>query len=115
LGETAQPAAEGLGQALQSMDEPAREEGFCRTLVSIRAKPQDIPIARVLDRIQNGPERSAAAHCMLLCLHAKQFSRGAAVVGQRYGVASGALKPTLEQTYLTLTGQKIGGTSAQRS
>jgi hypothetical protein len=115
LGETAQPAAEGLGQALQSMDEPAREEGFCRTLVSVRAKPQDIPIARVLDRIQNGPERSAAAHCMLLCLHAKQFSRGAAVVGQRYGVASGALKPTLEQTYLTLTGQKIGGTSAQRS
>ena len=115
LGESAQPAAPNLGQALQNINDPAREEALCRALVSVRAKERDIPIARVLDRIQNGPERSAAAHCMLLCLHAKQFSRGAAVVGQRYGVSSGALKPTLEQTYLTLTGQKIGGTSAQRS
>jgi len=115
LGETAQPAAESLGQALQNVDEPAREEAVCRTLVSVRAKERDVPIARVLDRIQNGPERSAAAHCMLLCLHAKQFSRGAAVVARRYSIASEALKPTLEQTYLTLTGQKIGGTTAQRS
>lgn len=115
LGETAQSAAPSLGQALQNIHDPAREEALCRTLVSVRAKERDIPIARVLDRIQNGPERSAAAHCMLLCLHAKQFSRGAAVVGQRYGVASAALKPTLEQTYLTLTGQKIGGPAAQRS
>lgn len=115
LGETAQPAAASLGQALQTMDDPAREEAFCRALVSVRAKERDVPIARTLDRIQNGPERSAAAHCMLLCLHAKAFARGAAVVGQRYLTASDALKPTLAQTYLTLTGQKIGGFSAQRS
>lgn len=115
LGETAQPAAASLGQALQNMDDPAREEAFCRSMVSVRAKERDVPIVRTLDRIQNGPERSAAAHCMLLCLHAKAFVRGAAVLGQRYLTASEALKPTLAQTYLTLTGQKIGGISAQRS
>lgn len=115
LGESAQSAAAQLGNALIGTDNPEREEALCRVLVGIRANLRDVPLARVMQRIQAGPERSAAAHCMLLALHAKQFAAAIKTVRERYAVASAALKPTLVQTHFALAGTKLGASTAQRS
>jgi hypothetical protein len=115
LGEAAQSAAPELGKALAVQDDPEREECMCRVMVSIRAKEGDVPLARVVQRIQVGPERSAAAHCMLLCLHPKRFALAAKIVAERYAIASDALKAALEQTHKTLVGAEPGGLAAARS
>lgn len=115
LGESAQSAAAELGAALIAIDDPDKEEALCRVLVGIGAKVQDLPVARVIQRIESGPERSAAAHCMLLALHAKHFAATSKTIRMRYATASGALKPTLAQTHLALAGTDLGGMAAQRS
>jgi len=115
LGEAAQSAAPELGEALAAMDDPEREESTCRVMISIRAKENDVPLARVVQRIQGGPERSAAAHCMLLCLHPKRFAPAAKIVAERYAAAGDALKVALFQTHKTLVGTEPGGLAAQRS
>ena len=115
LGEAAQSAAPELGKALAVLDDPEREESMCRVMVSIRAKEQDVPLARVVQRIQTGPDRSAAAHCMLLCLHPKRFAPAAKIVAERHAVAGETLKVALAQTHKTLVGTLPGGIAAQRS
>lgn len=115
LGEAAQSVAPELGKALAVLDDPEREESVCRVMASIRAKENDVPLARVVQRIQAGPERSAAAHCVLLCLHPKRFAPVARIVAERYSVAGDLLKPALAQTYKTLVGTEPGGMAAQRS
>lgn len=112
LGEAGQTAAGELGAALIGMDDPERQEATCRALLAIRATPKDVPLPTVLSRVQNGSDRSAAAHCMLLCLHAKAFSAAAKVVRARHAVASAALRPTLSQTHLALAGIKLGDVPA---
>ena len=111
LGEAGQAAAAELGRALVDMVDPEREEATCRVLAGVRAKEKDVPLPTLIARVQTGPERSAAAHCMLLCLHAKAFAP-AAVVRERYAVASAALRPALSQTHLQLAGTKLDGLPA---
>jgi hypothetical protein len=94
---------------LAATDDPAREELLCRTLVRLRSPAQDLPVARVLQRVQSAPDRSTAAHCMLLCLHPKEFLQAATVVQQRFLAASEALRKALAQTYKTLTGTELTG------
>lgn len=115
LGDAAQSAAPELGKALALIDDPEREESMCRAMVSIRAKENDVPLARVVQRIQSGPEHSATAHCMLLCLHPKRFAPAAKIVAERYAGAGDALKAALAQTHKTLVGTLPGGMAAQRS
>jgi hypothetical protein len=115
LGEAGQAAASELGRALVEMVDPEREEATCRALAGVRAKEKDVPLPTMMARIQAGPERSAAAHCMLLCLHAKAFAPAAKVVRERYAVASAALRPALSQTHLALAGTKLDGVPAARS
>lgn len=107
LGESAQPAAPGVAKMLAQADDPAREELLCRTLVRLRSPAKDVPIARVLQRVQSAPDRSTAAHCMLLCLHPKEFAQAATVVKERFEAASEALRQALQQTYKTLTGTDL--------
>jgi hypothetical protein len=109
LGDAARPAARSIAQMLAATDDPAREELLCRTLVRLRSPAQDLPVARVLQRVQSAPDRSTAAHCMLLCLHPKEFSQAATVVQQRCLAASEALRKALAQTYKTLTGTELTG------
>jgi hypothetical protein len=109
LGEAARPAARSIAQMLAATDEPAREELLCRTLVRLRSSAGDLPIARVLQRVQSAPDRSTAAHCMLLCLHPKEFAQAAAVVQQRWQAAGEALQKALAQTHKTLTGTELTG------
>lgn len=109
LGETARPAARAIAQMLTVTDDPAREELLCRTLVRLRSPAREVPIARVLQRVQNAPDRSAAAHCLLLCLHPKDFAQAATVVRQRCTTASKALRDALAQTYKILAGTELTG------
>jgi hypothetical protein len=110
LGEVAQAVAKDVAMLLVDTDEPAREELLCRTLLRLKALPQDVKLAHSLQRVTDGPERSAAAHAMLICLHPKEFARAAAdTVRQRFACASEALRPVLSQTYDTLTGIKLDG------
>lgn len=115
LGESARSAAAELGKALAATDNPEREEALCRVLVGLRVAAADVPLPRVTQRIESGPERSAAAHCMLLNLHAKQFVAATKVLGTRHETASAALKPVLARTHLALAGTELGADSAQRS
>lgn len=112
LGETAKAAAPSVAQMLVGTDDPAREELLCRTLVNLCPAQRDLPIARVLQRVADAPERGAAAHCMLLCLHPKELRQAAVVVRRRFEVATDALKPVLAQTYKTLCGVELDGLSA---
>ncbi|MEO8654591.1 MAG: hypothetical protein ABI409_10755, partial [Ramlibacter sp.] len=75
----------------------------------LRSPGKDVPIARVLQRVKSAPDRSTAAHCMLLCLHPKEFAQAATVVQQRWLVAGEALQKALAQTYKTLTGSELTG------
>jgi hypothetical protein len=109
LGESAQAAAPGIAQMLVETEDPVREELLCRTLVRLRTPVQVIPLARVLQRVRSAPERSTAAHCLLLCLHPKEFAQAAALVRQRFQAAGQALQKTLAQTYKTLTGTELTG------
>jgi hypothetical protein len=106
---SASSAARPLAQMLTATDDPQREELLCRTLVRVRSPHREVPIARVLQRVQNAPDRSAAAHCMLLCLHPKSFAQAAVIVQQRWRTASEALQKALAQTYKTLTGAEMSG------
>ena len=109
LGENIKPAAPAVAQMLTTTDDPAREELLCRTLVRLRPAARDIPLARVLLRVKEGPDRSVAAHGMLLCLHPKEFRQAAPVIAQRHAVAGEALQPVLAQAYKTLTGVELAG------
>jgi hypothetical protein len=109
LGELAHPVAKDIAVLLATTEEPAREEQLCRTLLRLRVSPQDLPLERILQRLSNGPDRSAAAHLMLLCLHPIEFAKAAVTVRQRFAGASEALRLVLSQAHETLTGTKLDG------
>lgn len=104
LGELAKPVARDVAALLLSTEDAAREELLCRTLVALRSQHGDLPVKRVLQRVIEGPARSAAAHCMLLCLHPKEFAPAAPAVRQRFSTATAALQQVLSQTHKTLVG-----------
>lgn len=110
LGESVKPAAQAVAQMLTTTDDPVREELLCRTLLRMRPTARDIPLARVLLRVKDGPDRSVAAHCMLLCLHPKEFRQAGAAIAQRYAQGAGdALQQALSQAHKTLTGVELAG------
>ena len=112
LGEAARPVARQIADLLVATNDPAREELLCRTLVRLRAPLRELPAQHILQRVAGAPDRSAAAHCLLLCLYPKELEAAAAVVRQRLGMASSALKQILLQVYKTLTGVELAGVAA---
>lgn len=107
LGESAKPAARQLAEALVATDDPVRQEAICRTLVAIRAGFKELPVQYVVQRVRDAAVRSAAAHCLLLCLCPKEFAPAATIVRQRFVASEAALKAVLAQTYKTLTGTEL--------
>ncbi len=107
LGEAAQPQANAVAQMLSATDDPAREEKLCRTLLRLKPGPKDLPMAHVLQRVESAPDRACAAHCMLLCLHPKDFAPAAVVVRKRHALASSALQKVLSQVHKTLVGTEL--------
>ncbi|MBL8310070.1 MAG: hypothetical protein JNL19_06595 [Burkholderiales bacterium] len=107
LGPRAVAAADGLGQALAATQDPESEEALCRALVQIKAPPDAVRFQHSAARIANGPDRSAAAHCMLLCLHPSSSSSAAAIIASKFETATDALRPVLASTFKVLSGREL--------
>jgi len=107
LGESAKPIARQLGEVLIATEDPARQEALCRALLTLRPAHRDLPAACIVQRVQQAGGRSAAAHCLLLCLCPKEFASAAPIVRQRFAIADPALKAVLAQTFKTLTATEL--------
>ena len=106
-GASARPAIRSLADSLVATDDPVRQEAICRTLAGLRANFKELPTECIVQRVRDAAVRSAAAHCLLLCLCPKEFAPAAAVVRQRFAASEAALKAVLSQTYKTLTGAEL--------
>ncbi len=104
LEEKGRSAVPALVKQLVETDDPDREDALCHTLLRLQITDREVPIARTMQRVESGPDKSAIAHCIFLGLHAKAFARAAPVVAARYAKASDALKDVLNATHEMLTG-----------
>lgn len=108
LGEAAQSAAPVLARLLVACSgDAAQEESLCRALVRVRARPGDMPLPHIAQRVARGPDRAAAAHCMLLCLHPRACAGAAPTVRERFARSGEALRPALSQTHKMLAGTEL--------
>ena len=109
MGELARAAIPGLVKLLVTTDEPEREDALCRALLELKIADREVPIARVVQRIESGPDQSVVAHCIFLSLHRKPFARLAPVVAARFVHASTTegLKLVLDAVYEMLTGKTL--------
>ena len=107
LGELARAAIPALVKLLVETDDPEREELICHTLLLMNVTDREVPIARVLQRLESGPDQAVVAHCIFLGLHAKSFARVAPLVAARFKTASEGLKGVLDAVYEMLTGTRL--------
>jgi len=107
MGETGKSAIPGLIEALAKTDNPEREEAICRALLPLKVNANDLPLPRVLHRIENAPDRAVAAHCLLLSMHAKSFGAASRVVATRYAVSGEALQRVLDEVHHQLIGTRL--------
>ena len=107
MGETGKSAIPGLIEALSNTDIPEREEAICRALLPLKINANELPLPRVLYRIENAPDRAVAAHCLLLSLHAKSFAAASGVVAARYAVSGEALQRVLDEVHHQLVGKRL--------
>ena len=107
MGESAKSAIAGLIEALGQTENPEREEALCRALLPLKVSAKDVPLSRVLKRVEGAPDRAAAAHCLLLSLHAKSFAAASRVVAARYEVSGEALQRVLDEVHYQLVGKRL--------
>ena len=107
MGETGKTAIPGLIEALAQTENPEREEAICRALLTMRVRANDVPLPRVLKRVETAPDRSVAAHCLLLSMHAKLFAAASKVVAARYAIAGDALQRVLDEVHHQLVGKRL--------
>ncbi len=107
LGPLAKPVAADLSRSLENTDDPEREEALCRVLVQLQPSAAQLPFKRMVARVASAPDRAVAAHCMLLTLHAKEFTAAARALVLRFPEASEALRKVLAKTHELLTGSPI--------
>ncbi|MFN3628636.1 MAG: hypothetical protein ACK4XK_01060 [Casimicrobiaceae bacterium] len=107
LGEDARAARRPLLDLLARLDDPEREEAICRVVVGLKPEASELPLARLAQRIGEGTDRAAAAHCLLATTNAGPLRDLARVVKLRYERASDALRPVLAATYERLAGEPL--------
>ena len=107
LGDLARPAIPALVNQLVATDDAEREEDLCRCLLTLQISEREVPIARVLQRLEAGPDKAVIGHSMLLGLHPKPFARAAPIVAARFSKSSEELKPLLSALYEMLTGKPL--------
>ena len=112
LGEIGRPAIPGLIEALSKTDSPEREEAICRALLPLKVSANDLPLPRVLHRIEKAPDRAVAAYCMLISMHAKSLSAASRVVAARYAVSGEALQRVLDEVHHQLVGKRLAPSPA---
>lgn len=107
LGEAARDTIPVLVQALSKSDDPIREEAICRALLLLKFRASDVPLPRVVQRIESGTDRAVAAHALLVSVHAKSFAAVAPVVAKRYPGSGDALKRVLDELHNQLVGKRL--------
>ncbi len=107
LGELASPVRAELARLLAQAQDPAREEALARVLVGLKPEARELPLERLFERVRTGPDRSAAAHCLLMSAQPQAFARAAPLLRERFDRASEALKPVLSATHERLAGQAL--------
>ncbi len=107
LGEAARTARTPLLEILARLDDPEREEAICRVVVGLKPEADELPVARLAQRIGEGTDRAAAAHCLLATTNVGALRELARVVKLRHERASEALKPVLAATYERLAGEPL--------
>lgn len=112
LGEIAKPVIPALIDALTKTEAPEREEAICRALLALRVNANDVPLPRVLKRIESAPDRAVAAHCLLLSLHAKSFAAASRVIAARFQSSGDALRGVLDALHHQLVGEHLAPTPA---
>ena len=112
LEQQARAAIPALVKQLVETDDPEREEALCHTLLLLQISDREVPIARVLQRVESGPDKAVAAHCIFLALHSKPFARVAPVVVTRATKSSETLIPLLSAVHEILTGKPIVAVTA---
>jgi hypothetical protein len=106
LGDAARSAVPGLVALLVATDDPEREDALCKTLLELKITDREVPIARVVQRVESGPDQSVVAHCIFLSLHRKAFARLAPIVAARFAqlATSEPLKIVLDAVHEMLAG-----------
>ncbi len=106
MGEGARAAIPGLVKQLVATDDPEREDALCKALLELKITDREVPIARVVQRVESGPDQSVVAHCVFLSLHRKPFARLAPIVAARFAHAttSEPLKLVLDAVHEMLAG-----------
>lgn len=107
MGESGRSAIPGLVEALRQSTNAEREEAICRALLPLKVRVGDIPLPHILKRIEIADDRAVAAHCLLLCLHAKPFASASKAVAARYAVAGEALQRVLDEVHHQLVGKRL--------
>lgn len=107
IGESGKAAISGLVECLRKTENPEREEAICRALLAMKISPNDVPLPRLLERIEKAPDRAVAAHCLLISLHAKSFAAASRVVAARFHVSGEALQRVLDEVHSQLVGKRV--------
>ena len=115
LGNSAKAAITILVAQLNVTNDTELEVALCETLLALGIGESEVPVARVLERVGDGPDEAVVAHCMLLGLHGKSFARVAPIVAKRFEVASQALQKVLDAVHEMLTGRPLDVAPPQTS
>ena len=107
LGPIAKPAIPELINQLSQTTDPAKEALICKTLSKIGMEAEQLPLARIGERIEHGPEIVIAPFCAMLALHPAASKDVAPVVKARFLKASESARGVLAFTYRALTGESL--------
>ena len=107
LGPVAKPAVTELINQLSLSTDPAKEALICKTLCKIGLEPDQLPLARAKERIEQGPEIVVAPWCAMLALYPIAAKDVAPAMKARFHKASDAARGVLAFTHRALTGEAL--------
>lgn len=104
LGPVAKPAVPELIHQLSQTIDPTKETLICKTLCKIGMDAEQLPLTRVQERIEQGPEIVLAPLCAMLALYPVASKVVAPTLKARFFNASESARGVLAFTYRALTG-----------
>lgn len=105
LGTVAKPVVPELIHQLSQTTDPAKETLICKTLCKIGMDTEQLPLARVKERVEQGPEVVIAPFCAMLALYPAASKVVAPALKVRFFKASESVRGVIAFTYRALTGE----------
>ncbi len=107
LGPIAKPAVPELINQLSQTTDLAKEALICKTLCKIGMEAEQLPLARINERMELGPEIVIAPFCAMLALYPTAAKDAAPFIKARFLKASESARGVLAFTYRALTGESL--------